>query len=53
MRVHPPIRCVQVLRPDGGVVSYKLVEREAVAAGFHVRTGAECNPGACYNYLGR
>jgi len=21
-------------------------------AGFHVRTGAECNPGACYSYLG-
>lgn len=32
--------------------SYKTFEREAAEAGFHVRTGAECNPGACYNYLG-
>jgi molybdenum cofactor sulfurtransferase len=42
----------EVLRPDGSVFSYKTFEREAAAAGFHVRTGAECNPGACYNYLG-
>jgi hypothetical protein len=42
----------EVLRPDGGVFSYKTFEREAAEAGFHVRTGAECNPGACYNYLG-
>ena len=27
-------------------------EREAASAGFHVRTGTECNPGACYSYLG-
>jgi hypothetical protein len=42
----------EVLRPDGSVFSYKTFEREAAEAGFHVRTGAECNPGACYNYLG-
>lgn len=42
----------EVLRPDGSVFSYKTFEREAASAGFHVRTGAECNPGACYNYLG-
>lgn len=42
----------EVLRPDGTVFSYKTFEREAAEAGFHVRTGAECNPGACYNYLG-
>lgn len=42
----------EVLRPDGTVFSYKTFEREAADAGFHVRTGAECNPGACYNYLG-
>jgi molybdenum cofactor sulfurtransferase len=42
----------EVLRPDGSVFSYKTFEREAADAGFHVRTGAECNPGACYNYLG-
>lgn len=42
----------EMLRPDGSVFSYKTFEREAAEAGFHVRTGAECNPGACYNYLG-
>jgi molybdenum cofactor sulfurtransferase len=42
----------EVLRSDGSVFSYKTFEREAAEAGFHVRTGAECNPGACYNYLG-
>eukprot|EP00198_Chlamydomonas_reinhardtii_P005516 XP_001694852.1 predicted protein [Chlamydomonas reinhardtii] len=42
----------ELLRPDGSILSYKTFEREAATAGFHVRTGAECNPGACYNYLG-
>ncbi|KAG2427700.1 hypothetical protein HYH02_014532 [Chlamydomonas schloesseri] len=42
----------ELLRPDGSIFSYKTFEREAATAGFHVRTGAECNPGACYNYLG-
>lgn len=40
------------LSPDGQPLSYRAFEREAAAAGFHVRTGAECNPGACYAYLG-
>ena len=30
----------------------QLFESEAATAGFHVRTGTECNPGACYAYLG-
>jgi molybdenum cofactor sulfurtransferase len=41
----------EVLRPDGRVFSYKKFEREAAEAGFHVRTGSECNPGACFAYL--
>jgi molybdenum cofactor sulfurtransferase len=40
------------LSPSGQPLSYRTFEREAAAAGFHVRTGAECNPGACYAYLG-
>lgn len=32
--------------------SYKSFEVAAAEAGLHVRTGAECNPGACYAYLG-
>ncbi|EFJ44557.1 hypothetical protein VOLCADRAFT_64703 [Volvox carteri f. nagariensis] len=42
----------ELLKPDGSIFSYKTVEKEAAGAGFHLRTGAECNPGACYNYLG-
>ncbi|GIL62185.1 hypothetical protein Vafri_16451 [Volvox africanus] len=42
----------ELLKPDGSIFSYKTVEREAAGTGFHLRTGAECNPGACYNYLG-
>jgi molybdenum cofactor sulfurtransferase len=34
------------------VFSYKSFEVAAAEAGLHVRTGAECNPGACYAYLG-
>ena len=42
-----------LLNPEGQPLSYKVFEREAAEAGFHVRVGAECNPGACYSYLGR
>ncbi|KAL6757710.1 pyridoxal phosphate-dependent transferase [Haematococcus lacustris] len=42
----------EVLGPQGDCLSYRRIEREAAAAGFHLRTGAECNPGACYAYLG-
>lgn len=52
LQVQGGILNFEVLRPDGTVFSYKTFEREAADAGFHVRTGAECNPGACYNYLG-
>lgn len=34
------------------VFSYKAFEISAAEAGLHVRTGSECNPGACYAYLG-
>ncbi|WP_433119548.1 aminotransferase class V-fold PLP-dependent enzyme [Micromonospora sp. CA-246542] len=35
-----------VLRPDGTPVDERLVAREAAAAGFSLRTGCFCNPGA-------
>ncbi|KAI8474571.1 MAG: pyridoxal phosphate-dependent transferase [Monoraphidium minutum] len=41
-----------LLKPDGALFSYKSFEVAAADAGLHVRTGAECNPGACYAYLG-
>eukprot|EP00192_Tetraselmis_astigmatica_P006998 CAMPEP_0117665662 /NCGR_PEP_ID=MMETSP0804-20121206/9940_1 /TAXON_ID=1074897 /ORGANISM="Tetraselmis astigmatica, Strain CCMP880" /LENGTH=786 /DNA_ID=CAMNT_0005473111 /DNA_START=68 /DNA_END=2428 /DNA_ORIENTATION=- len=42
----------EVLGADGGVLSYREIQQAAGEAGFHLRTGAECNPGACYKYLG-
>eukprot|EP01025_Chloroclados_australasicus_P039899 TRINITY_DN4155_c0_g1_i1.p1 TRINITY_DN4155_c0_g1~~TRINITY_DN4155_c0_g1_i1.p1 ORF type:complete len:789 (+),score=82.25 TRINITY_DN4155_c0_g1_i1:167-2533(+) len=42
----------EILNPSKSVLSYKQFEREAADAGFHIRTGAECNPGACYKYIG-
>ncbi|KAI8471501.1 MAG: pyridoxal phosphate-dependent transferase [Monoraphidium minutum] len=41
-----------LIKPDGSLFSYKGFETAAAGAGLHVRTGSECNPGACYNYLG-
>jgi hypothetical protein len=42
----------ELLKPNGGIHSYRTFEMEAAEAGFHVRTGAACNPGACYAELG-
>lgn len=42
----------EILKPTGEVFSYKTSEKEAAEAGFHLRTGVECNPGAAYNYIG-
>lgn len=46
----PP--CASPPPPAPPVFSYKAFELAAAEAGLHVRTGAECNPGACYAYLG-
>lgn len=35
-----------LLRPDGSPVDERLVARESAAAGFSLRTGCFCNPGA-------
>eukprot|EP00884_Botryococcus_braunii_P001647 jgi/Botrbrau1/11483/Bobra.0360s0010.1 len=42
----------EVLNPAGAPYSYRTFQLESAAAGIHVRTGAECNPGACYSYVG-
>lgn len=42
----------ELMGPNGKMLSYKKFEKEAADAGFHVRTGIECNPGAAYNYIG-
>lgn len=41
-----------VLKPDGEVFSYKTAGIELSDAGFHVREGCMCNPGACYAAVG-
>jgi len=41
-----------VLRPDGRYVGYHQVQKLAAKNRFHVRSGCQCNPGACFDYLG-
>ncbi|KAG1671558.1 hypothetical protein FOA52_011280 [Chlamydomonas sp. UWO 241] len=50
--VQGPIINFNPLLTNGRSLSYKTFELEAAVAGFHVRTGTECNPGAAYTYLG-
>lgn len=40
-----------VLRRDGSYVGFGDVAEAAEKAGFHLRTGCMCNPGACYAAL--
>lgn len=42
----------ELLQPDGSIFSYRTFQKESADAGFHLRTGSECNPGACYLYVG-
>lgn len=42
----------EVLGRSGAVIGYKEVGEELSEAGFHLRTGCTCNPGACYNATG-
>ena len=41
-----------LLKPNGDVFSYINAGIELAYAGFHVREGCMCNPGACYSALG-
>jgi len=41
-----------VLNPNGTVVGYHDVQKKTSDAHIHIRTGCNCNPGACYDYLG-
>eukprot|EP00879_Flechtneria_rotunda_P008156 GHRR01008543.1.p2 GENE.GHRR01008543.1~~GHRR01008543.1.p2 ORF type:complete len:328 (+),score=138.53 GHRR01008543.1:2759-3742(+) len=42
----------QVLTPEGERLPGALVEAAATAAGLHIRTGCNCNPGVCLPNLG-
>lgn len=41
-----------VLAPDGSNVGYHAVQSVTARDHVHLRTGCNCNPGACYDYLG-
>lgn len=41
-----------VLHPNGTAVGYHEVQERTSDAHIHIRTGCNCNPGACYDYLG-
>jgi molybdenum cofactor sulfurtransferase len=47
-----PILTFNILHSDGTVRGYSAVEQLASRAGFHIRTGCLCNPGACYGSIG-
>jgi len=40
-----------VLRANADPLGYVQVQLESAAAGFHIRTGTSCNPGAAYSSL--
>lgn len=42
----------ELLGPDGELLSFILAAKEMSAAGFHIRDGCMCNPGACFGYTG-
>jgi selenocysteine lyase/cysteine desulfurase len=41
-----------VLSPEGKHIGYHVVQSVTADAQIHLRTGCNCNPGACYDYLG-
>lgn len=41
-----------VLNPDGSYMGYHDVQYLTSNEHIHIRTGCNCNPGACYDYLG-
>lgn len=42
----------QILKPNGEVFSYRHASTALADAGFHMRCGCTCSPGACYGFLG-
>ena len=47
-----PVVNFNVIDAQGHLISHIQVMEEAARAGIHIRAGAECNPGAAYEYLG-
>jgi len=42
----------QILKPSGELFSYRTAAQVLSEAGFNVRDGCMCNPGACYRAVG-
>lgn len=51
-RVQGGVISFNLLRPDGTYVGYHQVQKLAAKHHFHIRSGCQCNPGACFDYLG-
>eukprot|EP01107_Rhizomastix_libera_P009045 TRINITY_DN2481_c0_g1_i1.p1 TRINITY_DN2481_c0_g1~~TRINITY_DN2481_c0_g1_i1.p1 ORF type:complete len:579 (+),score=100.46 TRINITY_DN2481_c0_g1_i1:32-1738(+) len=43
---------IRVMDKNGNNVGYRSVQDASAEYGIHLRTGCNCNPGACYGYLG-
>ena len=52
LSVQGPIINFNLIRPDGQVIGYSVVERLATVHNIHLRTGCFCNTGACMSHLG-
>ena len=48
---HGSVLNFNLLRPDGGFVGFREVEKLASIHGIHLRTGGFCNPGATQSFL--
>ena len=40
------------LHSDGSYIGYYEIQTDSAKQNIHIRTGCNCNPGACYDYLG-
>ncbi|EKE39067.1 hypothetical protein ENUP19_0061G0112 [Entamoeba nuttalli] len=49
--IQGPIINLSVKDEKGNYIGYSIIEKKLDEAGFQVRTGSSCNPGACYGYL--
>ena len=50
--VQGPIINFNLIKPDGQVIGYSVVDRLATVHNIHLRTGCFCNTGACMFHLG-
>ena len=51
LSVQGPIINFNLVKPDGQVIGYSVVDRLATIHNIHLRTGCFCNTGACMTHL--